>query len=176
MLPNAPVSIQPIAIRAHYYTTAVGDESKLDDIRKRLWENGFEAEVFKKDRRSAKSKAVDICFAKDVLSNAFLGNYDAAVLIAGDADYLPIVKEVKRLGKLVYVVFFHGPESGLSLKLHLASDQFFNIADSFLSLWGGPVDERTHSHAAKAATPPSSPPKTKSSKPPVRIVDLNAGN
>jgi len=41
-----------------------------------------------------------------MLSHAFLNNYDVATLIAGDADYVPLVEEVKRLGKVVYVLFF----------------------------------------------------------------------
>ena len=42
-----------------------------------------------------------------------------------------MVNEVKRLGKLVYVVFFHGEKLGLSLDLHLASDQFLNLSGTF---------------------------------------------
>ena len=54
-----------------------------------------------------------------------LDNYDAAVLIAGDSDYVPLVEEVKRRGKVVYVGFFVGPKSGLSEELKLSSDGFF---------------------------------------------------
>lgn len=109
----------------YYYTSAVGDEPRLASIKQSLWEIGFHPEVFKKDKRQTKTKGVDITLAKDFLSNAFLNNYDAAVLIAGDADYIPMVNEVKRLGKLVYIVFFHEKGLGLSRALHLASDEIF---------------------------------------------------
>lgn len=135
IVPHAPITIQNSATRAYYYTSAVGDERKLQSVRQTLWELGFQAEVFKKDKQSTKSKGVDIALAKDFLSNAFLNNYDVAVLIAGDADYVPMVSEVKRLGKLVYVIFFHGDGSGLSMALHLASDMFFKIDDSFITDW-----------------------------------------
>lgn len=100
-----------------------------------LWENGFLAKVFKKQKQQTKSKGVDIALTTDFLSNAFLNNYDVAVLIAGDADYIPMVNEVKRLGKLVYIVFFHGEKLGLNLALHLASDQFLNISGTFKEQW-----------------------------------------
>jgi hypothetical protein len=135
MVPHAPLVVQPAALRAYYYTSAVGDEDRLQELRQGLWELGFQGEVFKKEKQQQKSKGVDITLARDFLSNAYMNNYDAAVLIAGDADYLPIVNEVKRMGKLVYVIFFHGQGSGLNLKLHLASDQFFSINDSFRDAW-----------------------------------------
>lgn len=58
IVPNAPVGIQPVATRAYYYTSAVGDESRLTRIKDSLWGLGFHPEVFKKDKQSAKSKGV----------------------------------------------------------------------------------------------------------------------
>ena len=49
---------------------------------------------------------MDIQLATDMLSNGFSDNYDIAILVAGDADYVPLIEEVQRLGKLVYVTFF----------------------------------------------------------------------
>ena len=42
---------------------------------------------------AAKAKGVDIALTTDMLSNAFLGNYDVAVLVAGDGDYVPLVEQ-----------------------------------------------------------------------------------
>lgn len=145
IIPNSPLQTQPMAIRAFYYTSAVGDERRLASIKESLWELGFQPEVFKKDKQRNKTKGVDITLAKDFLSNAFLNNYDVAVLIAGDADYVPMVNEVKRLGKLVYVIFFHEKGLGLSRTLHLASDEFFKLDDSFLSDWKKYLDEEANS-------------------------------
>ena len=135
IVPNSPVPIQPTAVRSFYYTSVVGDEQRLTSIRESLWNLGFHPEVFKKEKQRNKSKGVDISLTKDFLSNAFLNNYDAAVLIAGDADYVPMVTEVKRLGKLVYVIFFHESGCGLSRLLQTSSDEFFKIDDSFLMQW-----------------------------------------
>jgi len=120
-------------VRAYYYTSLMGDEARLTEIRQALWSLGFQPEVFKKQKKEEKAKGVDIALAKDFLSHAFLGNYDVAVLIAGDGDYVPLVSEVKRLGKVVYVTFF--ASSGLSPELRLASDMFFDWTPFFLQKW-----------------------------------------
>src|SRR3954453_11123854 len=80
-------------IRAMYYTSMVGDEPAIRSATESLWNLGFSPAVFKKDRRDQKAKGVDIALTKDMLSHAYLNNYDCAVLIAGDGDYVPLVEE-----------------------------------------------------------------------------------
>ena len=71
---------------------------------------------------------------KDMLSHAFRDNYEVAVLVAGDGDYVPVVQEVQRLGKIVFVWFFEN--EGLNPKLKLAADHFFDFTPHFLRSWG----------------------------------------
>lgn len=59
-----------------------------------------------------------------MLSHAHLGNYDAAMLVAGDRDYLPLVEEVKRRGKHLTLAFF----------AELVHDDLRRAADSFIDL------------------------------------------
>jgi uncharacterized LabA/DUF88 family protein len=96
--------------------------------------------VFKRDAQTKRSKGVDIALAKDFLCNAFFNNYDVAVLYAGDGDYVPIVNEVKRMGKVVYVAFFY--EAGLSPALRLASDEYFPLDEFFCKQWRQPGQEQ----------------------------------
>ena len=103
---SAPLQVQPHAIRAFYYTSLVGDDNKMRQVRKALHEMGFAPQVFKKADKNKKSKGVDIALATDLLSNAYNDNFEVAVLVAGDGDYIPLISEVKRLGKVVYLVFF----------------------------------------------------------------------
>jgi uncharacterized LabA/DUF88 family protein len=58
-----------------------------------------------------------------------------AVLVAGDGDYVPLVEEVKRLGKVVIVTSFEGEGLGLSPELRLSADIFIGIDPFFLSEW-----------------------------------------
>jgi hypothetical protein len=120
------------AIRAHYYTSTVGDDIALQETREALRALGFHPEVFKKPRGS-RSKRVDITLARDLLSHAFLGNFDVALLVAGDADYIPLVDEVKRRGKNVAVAFF--ASYGLNPALRLSADGFRDITNDFASMW-----------------------------------------
>ena len=127
--------LDPPAIRAYYYASVVGDEDRLTTIREALRGLTFEPKVFKKESGTRRSKGVDIALTKDMLSHAFLGNYDAAVLVAGDGDYLPLIEEVKSLGKNVYVAFFTGEGSGLSREIRLAADRFEDLLPRFVDSW-----------------------------------------
>ena len=130
---NAHLQLQKTAIRSHYYTSMTGNEDTIQNARRRLRKLGFHPEVFRKPQGHTKSKGVDITLATDMLSHCFHGNYDVAVLIAGDGDYVPLVTEIKRMGKVVYLAFFEN--SGLSQELYLASDCFLDIEKSFIESW-----------------------------------------
>ena len=121
------------AIRASYYTSLVGDDQKLTATRDALWALGFTPSVFKKSRQEQKAKGVDITLARDLLIHAVHDHYDVAVLLAGDGDYLPLVDEAKRLGKVIYVAFFG--DCGLSPELSRASDMFFDLSNVFRKQW-----------------------------------------
>lgn len=129
---NSPAKVQAQAIRSYYYTSVVGDTNKIKKIRTSLWNIGFHPEIFKKDKKNTKAKGVDIALSKDLLVNAFYNNYDVAVLIAGDGDYVPLVQEVKRLGKVVCTAFFN---IGLNEELKLSSDWFFDLEAAFIKKW-----------------------------------------
>src|SRR5262249_28661329 len=95
----------------------------------------FDPQVFKKEAQSQRSKGVDITLTKDMLSHAFLGNYSQALLVAGDADYVSLVQEVKRMGKNVFVAFFSEPRFGLSEELRLTADNFCPTELWFREFW-----------------------------------------
>lgn len=138
---SAPIQLQTYALRAYYYTSLVGDTPLLDDIAQSLWQLGFNPQVFKRDADQRKAKGVDIALTKDMLSHAFLGHYEVAVLVAGDGDYVPLVEQVKRFGKLVYIWFFEA--EGLSPKLKLASDWYRDLTPHFIANWKAAIEKRT---------------------------------
>jgi hypothetical protein len=69
-----------------------------------------------------------------MLSHAYKDNYDVAVLVTGDADYLPLVDEVQRQGKVVVVAFFD-TSHGLDVRLGRAADHFIELNEWFQELW-----------------------------------------
>lgn len=54
-------------------------------------------------KRKARQKGVDAQIAVDMLVGAFSSVFDVAVLVAGDADFVPVVEEVKRRGVMVVI-------------------------------------------------------------------------
>jgi uncharacterized LabA/DUF88 family protein len=121
--------LQQTCTRSYYYTSCTGDENRRLGYHESLWKLGFVPSVFHKPKADVKAKGVDIALTKDMLSHAFLNNYDAAVLIAGDGDYVPLVQEVQRLGKIVCVAAFAGDGGGLSEKLKMACDVLIPLDD-----------------------------------------------
>ena len=129
------LEVQSHAIRAFYYTSLVGDDNKLRVVRESLHEMGFAPQVFKKTDKNKKTKGVDIALATDMLSNAYNDNYDVAVLVAGDGDYIPLISEIKRLGKVIYLVFFLEKGYGMNPDLLLSSDHNFEVGKSLVEAW-----------------------------------------
>jgi uncharacterized LabA/DUF88 family protein len=71
-----------------------------------------------------RQKGVDTLLAVDMVAGAFLSLFDIAILVAGDADFVPVVEEVKR--RAVMVVIAASPSS-LSEDLRRAADRFIEI-------------------------------------------------
>ncbi len=69
-------------------------------------------------------KGVDVQLAVDLVSNAYLNNYDLAVLFSGDIDLYESVKLVKSLGKQV-IIFCH--ENLMSQGMITISDFYKDI-------------------------------------------------
>lgn len=111
-------------VRKYYYTSAIGDDLKLDDVTNSLKSEGIEApRVFKKNK-SRGSKQVDISLSVDMLTHANRKNYDVAVLVAGDEDYAPLVDAVMSEGRRVCLWFL---EKGLSPILKNRVDHYFSL-------------------------------------------------
>ena len=52
-----------------------------------------------------RQKGVDVLLAVEMLDHAFRKNMDEAWLLAGDADFVPLVEAVTRLGTWVNVIY-----------------------------------------------------------------------
>jgi uncharacterized LabA/DUF88 family protein len=127
-----PVPIQDKPIRSLYYTSVQGDEARLHEVHDSLLNMGFLPRVMKRSKGETKSKGVDIKLCTEMLANAYMDNYDVAFLATGDADFLPVVEEVQRLGKRVHLMTFN---NGLNEKLKRACDLYLNCGQTFAELW-----------------------------------------
>lgn len=75
-------------------------------------------------KAKARQKGVDVQLAVDMLAGSFAGLFDVAVLVAGDADFVPVVEEVKRHGVMVVV----------SAAAPSLSDALLRVADRLLPI------------------------------------------
>ena len=107
----------------------------------------------RRGRRGEKrqQKGVDTLMAVEMVAGAFTGIFDMAVLIAGDADFVPVLEEVGRRG--VTAVVAGG--------LYNSSDALVRVADLFVGI--GPQTDVPwpalgpwYADAATTANPPAS--------------------
>jgi uncharacterized LabA/DUF88 family protein len=64
--------------------------------------------------------------AVDLVVGAFSGVFDAALLVSGDADFVPAVQEARRRGIVLILASF---KTGTSEELIEASDRGFDLDD-----------------------------------------------
>ncbi|MFH0913879.1 MAG: NYN domain-containing protein [Chloroflexota bacterium] len=76
-------------------------------------------------------KGVDVQLAVDMLTHAFKNNYDVAILVAGDNDYVGAIQAVKDNGKHVEVALF-GKER-TSRQLREVADKIIVINSRFMN-------------------------------------------
>ncbi|GAI21623.1 unnamed protein product, partial [marine sediment metagenome] len=76
----------------------------------------------------AKSRQVDINITIDMLNHATPSQVDRIVLISGDGDFVPFIREVMRRGIQLHVAAL---SSGVNKKLKVIADMFTSL-DRFL--------------------------------------------
>lgn len=130
----------PPAVRSYYFSALKsGNNQTLEDVAERLKALDFEPNLFttKKSRkegegRVAASKLVDQSLTVTALHHAYGDHYDTAMILAGDADYIPLIQELKSMGKRVHVAFFG---EVVPSSLRMAGDKFFDLTGIFEMGW-----------------------------------------
>jgi uncharacterized LabA/DUF88 family protein len=69
-------------------------------------------------------KGVDVKIAVDIVTNAFHNNYDIAILVSNDADFVPAIKEAQNFGKQVWNINFPKTQS---FHLNKTCDKTINL-------------------------------------------------
>jgi hypothetical protein len=117
--------------RCYYYTSTGSDEPGWTEAQLQIRDVGFEPRLFKRIT-GRKAKAVDVALAADVITLGATDQYQVAVIVAGDADYVPVLESVKRLGLHVLVAFFAGSTSP---QLRIAADEYVDLTESLTIDW-----------------------------------------
>lgn len=75
-------------------------------------------------------KGTDINVATQMLTKAFNNSYDVAILLSGDSDYVPVLKQLNNLGKNIIVIGIKGQNidklKPYADKNMLLDENFFN--------------------------------------------------
>jgi uncharacterized LabA/DUF88 family protein len=121
-------------MRVTYYTSAVAADDEIQTLAARIQqikcsyqdlsirvERELYPHIFKKLKKTHKSRAVDINITIDALVQAFNSTVDVICLITGDGDFLPLIKEVIRSGKQAYIWAL---SDGLNPQLPIVADSF----------------------------------------------------
>jgi uncharacterized LabA/DUF88 family protein len=143
--------------RVVYVTSSAGDDNKLHDARVAIRGIGFEPIVVdeqkqlhrqrevvrEKDSRIDKPKGCDIALVTRMVADAGADLYDRCCLFTSDADYLPAIEAVRRMGKTVVVggyasvlparsPYLYVPDKFVDLEKHLKNE---------CTNWRGKIDE-----------------------------------
>lgn len=101
-------------IRTYYYDATVSPDDDADEYSKRnsdfdIINNCDHVQLrlgrLIKGRDGLRQKGVDVLLAIDMITKAYEHQYEIAVLLAGDDDFLDVVNTVKAEGRRVYGAF-----------------------------------------------------------------------
>jgi uncharacterized protein (TIGR00288 family) len=129
-------------VRVAYYTTVVGDEDRIQSVKGEICKAQYASTtisghgltgslvpyVFKKQRTGAKTKSVDINLTIDTLRYAYGTSIEQVVLVTGDGDYIPLLREVMARGKMIQVWAL---SSGLNPEVRHNVDDLIILDDIF---------------------------------------------
>lgn len=134
--------LDTLIARAYYFTSFAGDPNDLHALRRLLRSAGFEpvvveekstlanqrANVLAQQRIIERAKGVDIALTVRLLEDAHRDLFDQCVVFTSDADFLPAIEAVRRLGKRVYVA---GYANGLGResRFEFIPDQFVDLTE-----------------------------------------------
>jgi uncharacterized LabA/DUF88 family protein len=134
--------------RAIYACSCAGDENKAHEMRVQLRDYGFEPIVVRelknlKQQRITtreqyglieKPKGCDIAIATRMVADAAADLYDCCFLFTSDADFLPAIEAVRRMGKIVWVFGFASALPERSPYLYVP-DRFVDLRGHLESAW-----------------------------------------
>ena len=119
--------------RVIYYDAKPEDDSRIDPHIEEYWseiehlpftELGFGTTREGVGRKAPRQKGVDTLLAADLLAGAFDRLFTFAILVSGDADFVPVVNEARRRGAIVVLA---GVSGSVADDLKRASDLYIEL-------------------------------------------------
>lgn len=130
-------------VRVTYYAVVAGAEDRRTQIEGAIGKLSYVCSdgqhtgsasvvprVYRKESKERKSRILDIEITIDVLTAARDTPVDSILIASGDGDFAPLLREVQRTGKQVYLAAF---SSGLSARLQANKDVFIDLDKLFFA-------------------------------------------
>lgn len=90
--------------------------------------------------KNNKEKCTDINIATGLLTKAFHNSYDVALLFSGDRDYKKVIRELRRMGKIVGIVTPDGKSADKAKDLAKNADFHITLNEDFYKkFWDNPT-------------------------------------
>jgi uncharacterized LabA/DUF88 family protein len=127
-------------LRINYYTSMVGDDDLIKETESEIARLKYYCSgdlygycqllprIYKKQKKSTKSRLVDINIVIDAMRHAYSDAVEVVYLFSGDGDFAHLVEEIARSGKKVCLAAF---SSGLEPKLAYKVDRFILLDDFY---------------------------------------------
>lgn len=113
-------------IRPYAYDGSCCEGRNDESLHNYLRRHGFEVRLSNIHSIDMEQKGVDVDLATDMVLLADRGCYDTVILVSGDGDFIPAVKKVKDMGKIVEVACF---EDTINDDLRLSADRYHPLDD-----------------------------------------------
>ncbi len=103
--------------------------------------NGFRV-VERNSVEGREQKEVDVAMACEMVVHALKDNYDVAIVISGDRDFVPALQHVQAAGKIVELAAFR---TSASEELRRTADKYIELESlPILSMYNKPEDLMTN--------------------------------
>ena len=159
--------------RAVYSCSCTGDDNKAHEMRVQLRQYEFEPIVVRepknlKSQRGStlkqhglieKAKGCDITIATRMVADAAADLYGCCFLFTSDADFLPAIEAVRRMGKIVWVFGYGSALPKRSPYLYVP-DRFVDLGASLKEAWHNNLRQIKESLQALGESGPFNAPDT----------------
>ena len=148
------IALADYVSRAVYACSCTGDDDKAHQMRVELRKFDFEPIVIRERKQlkaqragalkqhglMEKAKGCDIALATRMVADAAADLYDHCLLFTSDADFLPAVEAVRRMGKIVWVFGYHAALPKRSEYLYVP-DRFIDLGEFIQRVWQSYFEE-----------------------------------
>lgn len=117
-------------VRWHWFGSYEGGDRSRSDYFAAAKSHEFMPYLLRK--RSNGEKGVDMALAIELLANSSARNFDVALLLAGDGDYAPLVREARRHGQRIVGLYSKArinPDLSAELDAVIDADALVNTAE-----------------------------------------------